>query len=138
MRGFFYRLGNTIQRFMYGRYGIDGLSKFMLIIAIVFSFASMIRILSWLSIPAFVLIILSYIRALSKNHAARRREENAFLKIKNKITSKFSFWKRRHADRKTHRYFKCKLCKSMMRVPKGKGKIEITCPKCKARVIKKT
>ncbi len=138
MRGWFQRFNNTVQRFMYGRYGIDEFGTFLLMTGMIFAVLSLIRPLIWLGFPAFVIIIWSYIRCFSKNFDKRRRELNKYWRVRNLVRDKFAFWKRRHAERKTHRYFKCKMCKTTMRVPRGKGKIEITCPKCKSKMVKKT
>ena len=140
MRGFFYRLGNTIQHFMRGRYGIDEFGSFLLFSGMLLSLLSLIglKIFMWLWIPSFILIIWSYVRCFSKKIDKRRRELVRYQKIKNRIRDKFAYWRRRFRERKTHKYYRCRLCKTVLRVPKGKGKIEITCPKCKGRMTKKT
>lgn len=138
MRGFFYRLNNTIERFMQGRYGIDKLCTFLLITGFALWFLAMIRPLSFLIIPALAIIIFAYMRVFSKNYVKRTRELNKYLTIKNKLQERWHLLKRIRRERKTHRYFKCKACKTRLRVPRGKGKIEITCPKCRTKVIKKT
>ena len=53
------------------------------------------------------------------------------------ITKKVDFFKRKRKD-KTHKYYKCPTCKQVVRVPKGRGKIEINCPKCHTKFIKRT
>ena len=140
MRGFFYRLGNTMRYFMRGRYGIDELGSFLLFVGMLLSFLSLIRInlFMWLWIPSFALIIWSYFRCFSRKIEKRRRELIGYQRIKRRVCEKFTYWRRRFRERKTHKYYKCRLCKTVLRVPKGKGKIEITCPKCKGRMTKKT
>ena len=73
MRGFFQRLGNTIQYFMQGRYGIDQLGVFLLIVGFGLSFLSFIDVLAILSIPSFIIIVWAYVRCFSKNYDKRRR-----------------------------------------------------------------
>ena len=138
MRGFFQRLSNTIQYFMQGRYGIDELGTVLLIAGFGLSFLSFIDVLAILSIPSFIIIVWAYVRCFSKKFDKRRRELLAYLRIKKKVSDRISLLKRISSERKTHRYFKCKACKTRLRVPRGKGKIEITCPKCRTKIIKKT
>ncbi len=138
MRGFFQRFNNSVQRFMYGRYGIDELGSFMILVSLIFAVLSFVPFLSLLGFAPMVIIILSYIRCFSKNHTKRRNELDKYLKLKGRLRDWVSLCKRKRRDKKTHRYFKCKLCKKILRVPKGKGKIEIICPKCRSRIIKKT
>jgi len=138
MRGFFQRLSNTIQYFMQGRYGMDQLGIFLLASGFALSFLSFIRPIAFLTIPSFALFIWAYVRCFSKNFEKRRRELVKYLGIKKKISERFSLIKRIMSERKTHRYFKCRSCKTRLRVPRGKGKIEITCPKCKTKTIKRT
>ncbi len=139
MRGFFHRLGNTVQYFMQGRYGVDELGVFLLIVGFLASFVfARIRPLSWISVIAFFVLIWAYVRIFSKNFDKRRRELMAYRRMRDKFRERISLVKRIIAERKTHRYFKCKTCKTRLRVPRGKGKIEITCPKCRTKIIKKT
>lgn len=138
MRGFFGRLGNTIRYFMQGRYGMDKLGNFLLIVGFVFALLSCVRPLAFLSIPALAVIVWGYFRCFSKNFYKRQRELAAYMRIHSKISGKIAFLKRKRIERKTHKYFKCRTCKTQLRVPRGKGKIEITCPKCRTKIIKKT
>ena len=130
MRSFFYNLALKINRFMYGRYGADRFSNFLLITASVFSLLSFIRVLWFLYFFGLALIVYAIFRIMSRNFAARRKELDVYLKITGKIKGSFSLSKRKWNERKTHKYFKCPKCKANLRVPKGKGKIEVTCAKC--------
>ena len=138
MRGFFQRLGNTIQYFMQGRYGIDELGVVLLVVGFGLSFLSFIDVLTILAIPSFVIIVWAYVRCFSKNFDKRRREFLGYMRIKKKVSDRITLLKRIKSERKTHKYFKCHTCKTRLRVPRGKGKIEITCPKCRTKIIKKT
>ena len=125
-----------IQRFMIGRYGQDALSKFMLTTALIFWALNLFvnsRILySW----AVVLLILSYARMFSKNIQKRYKENLKFLEIKNKVLVKFRKEKSNMEQRKTHHIYKCPTCKQKIRIPRGKGRICITCPRCKTEFTK--
>lgn len=138
MRSFFDRLRFKMAAFMQGRYGMDALSKAMLIWAIVCGFLSNLPYLRFLYIAFTVLIVLIYVRCLSKNTSARRRELYKYYDIKNTIKDKYKLKKKIWNERKTHRYFKCPKCKALLRVPKGKGKIEVTCRVCKEKIIKRS
>ncbi len=134
----FRRIGNSFRRFMYGRYGSDQLNMTLLLTAVVLSvlnsiFSAIFRtsgtmaiISTVLSILVWVILFYELFRTFSHNIYKRRRENQRFL----------NFWNRLR-DR-SHRYFSCPQCKQMVRVPKNRGKINIRCPKCGEKFIKKT
>ena len=133
-----YRLNNKLQPFMVGRYGTDDFSRFistMIMVCLVLSIFTKGNLFYWFGI---LLIIYSYYRIFSKNIPARYAENQKFLNIRYKAIVKWNLTKKHWAERKTHRFFKCPQCKQKVRVPKGRGKICITCPKCKADFIKKS
>lgn len=131
-------------KFMYGRYGVDEYGKFMLVTAIVLSFLGMIINLFRIGfIFSFVCSILStalmvYIvyRAFSRNINKRVLENHKFLGRTAKLRTWIRFCTTRYNDRKIYRYVKCPNCKNYSRVPKGKGKIKITCRVCKKQFEK--
>lgn len=135
---------DKIIRFMYGRYGVDELGKNMLVSAVVLSVLGMIlNLFSLCYVPFFcslggiVIICLIIYRALSKNINRRVLENHKFLAKTEKMRGKIKFERTRFAERKTHRYVKCPHCGNYSRVPKGKGKIKITCRVCKKQFDKK-
>lgn len=123
---------------MQGRYGVDEFSRFLDISGIVFFVLSLFKPLRFLYFVAAALLLWSIFRCYSKNIPKRYSELNKYLKIKNKIIPEIQIIKNRISGRKTYRYFKCSGCKTQLKVPKGKGKIEISCPKCKTVMVKKT
>lgn len=127
-----------LRRFMYGRYGNDQLNNAMLIGCLVLMLLGMFFRTSAIYVVGLVLLVLCYARMLSKNTTKRFSENQKFLIFWNKVKKKVTDVKFRIADRKTHRYFKCPTCKQRLRVPKGKGKLNISCPHCRASFIKKT
>ena len=138
MRNFFENLNYKFQGWMQGRYGLDELSKKMMILSLIcFLLSSFIKSTLLHSFALF-LIIWSYFRCFSKNVYSRNNELNAYLELQRKTKNKFDLRKRMWNERKEYRYFKCKQCKSWSRVPRGKGKIEITCRVCKSKMQKKT
>ena len=136
MRYYLNKLIFSINEFMYGRYKGDELNRFLAIVYLIIWVISFFPYLRFLQLINTLIFILIFYRAFSKNIYARQKELNSYLKIKNKIKSQINFTKQKHKNRKTHLYFKCSNCKSNLRVPKGKGKIEITCPKCNITMIK--
>lgn len=134
-----------LQQFMIGRYGVDQLGVFLTIVALLLSVFASVFHLSFLSLLATVLLFYSIYRMYSRNLSARYQENAKFLPYWQKMQSRWNRIKRwfhqkgqQWADRKTHRYFSCPNCHQTLRVPKGKGKIKISCPKCKTELIKKT
>lgn len=123
---------------MAGRYGYDELSRAMTIVACVLIVLSLFPDLQIFSFVALILWIWSLIRAYSKNISKRQLERQRYLQFTGKIKGWFSGKKRAWTERKTHCFFKCPNCKKTLRVPKGKGKIKITCPECKTQIVKET
>ena len=128
---------NAIQRFMYGRYGNDSLNLFLigtyLVLYLLFILTGF-ALLYWICL---VLVAVSLFRILSRN-LPRRREENAkFLKAAGPV---IRWWRLRHTIHrdKEHRYFKCPNCGQQLRVPRGKGKITVTCRGCGATFQEKS
>lgn len=138
MKRWFQSLGNKMQSFMYGRYGYDELSRAVSIAAVILAVLAMVPDLGFLSVLALIAWTWILVRSFSKNLSKRQRERIAYLQFTGKITNWFDVKKRAWADRKTHCYFTCPNCKRTMRVPKGKGKIKITCPQCQHQITKKT
>lgn len=128
---FFDKINHAARRFMYGRYGIDSLSKAIFILSLILLLLSSVTRIAFFYIVALSLLLWSYFRIFSKNRAKRYRELSVY-------TGKVNLIKSRWCDRKTHRYFRCRACKQMLRVPKHKGKIQITCRKCGVKMQKKT
>ena len=141
---FFQKIGNGIVRFMYGRNGMDQLNRALFWGYLGAFFAQMVCGLLRLRIPAlvceallwpFMLVVL--FRMFSKNLPKRRAENQKFVNWWWGVKSRSAGAKARHAD-KEHKYFTCKTCGAICRVPVGKGKIIITCPKCGGQIHAKT
>lgn len=138
MKNFLEKLNCKIRQLMQGRYGFDDLSHKMMLVSLgCFLLFVITRITILLSI-AIVAVAIIYIRCFSKNINARENELNVYYNIIGKTKGKINLLKIMWRDKKTYRYFKCKNCKSVLRVPRGKGKIEITCSKCKSKMVKKS
>ena len=138
MRNFLERLKYKTETFMYGRYGNDALTKFLMIVSIVLFVLSLIPKMWPLYLLSLAIMTLSLLRSLSRKFDKRRRELAFYLKIQKPIINFFKLQRNKRRDRKTHVYFKCKKCKAVLRVPKGKGSIIVTCTRCKERIEKNT
>lgn len=134
---------NWLRRFMYGRYGTDQLSNFMFVVYLLLFVLQMIfrntlaaQIIMMLS---YVVIVLYFFRCFSRNIYKRQAENQYFLRKWNPVKNYFKFWKLRFQERNgVKKLYRCPKCHQTIRVPKGRGKIAITCPKCRYEFIKKT
>ena len=124
------------QRFMMGRYGMDAFSKFLMIVWIILWGIDIFVNSVILSLLSLGLLFYMYYRMFSRNIQKRYQENVKYLNIKNQIVSKFRSEKSLMNQRKTHHIYKCPTCKQKIRIPKGKGRICITCPKCKTECTK--
>ena len=140
MRNWLQNLSYKMQVFMQGRYGRDELTNVLTIAGIVFLILAFINPLHFFVYIALAVLIYSLYRSYSKNHNARIKELNFYLKIKVFLVNKFKLLKGMWRDRNTHIYVKCPNCKTYVRISKpAKGKtIRITCPKCKNFFDKRT
>lgn len=125
---------NKLYRFMYGRYGYDTLGKTLLWVyaglLIFYSVTSLfvesaLLYVAYL-IASFSIVFYTFYRAMSRNIAKRRAENQKFCGFFKLIRNKFR-------DRKTHVYRKCPSCRVTLRLPKSKGRHSVVCPKCKNR-----
>lgn len=129
---------------MMGRYGQDDLNRLLSIAGLIVLVISVItiRFVPYLSsilwIIAVALIVICYYRMFSRDIAKRSAENQKFLSLR----YKFAVEKQRRAERaaqsKDYKFFKCPKCGVYNRIPRGKGKIEITCPKCGEKFIRKS
>lgn len=129
---------NWFKKFMTGRYGVDQLSFGLLILTLLITFLGSLLRLPLLAFAGYLPIGLVLFRMLSKNISKRSMENYKF----NMLISPAYSWilkkRRRLADQKTHKFMKCSKCNAELRLPKGKGKIIVTCPKCKSEFTAKT
>ena len=130
LRQFSAKLSAGLRHFMTGRYGTDRLNMVILCAGLVASLLSVMisiqpfNLIFWLL--SYVLMIWAIFRSLSRNTYKRYQENRKFLQFYDRLK-----------DRQ-HRYFDCPKCRQTVRVPRGKGKISITCPKCREKFVKKT
>jgi len=125
-------------RFMAGRYGTDSFNRFL------FGAAFAVLILSFfigrglLYYVAIGIIIYGYFRMFSRNISARYQENERFLKRTAGLRRMLRINKKKIEQRKEYSFFKCPVCEQQVRVPKGRGHILITCPRCRHEFEKTT
>jgi len=136
-----YRTGDEImkqkiQHFMMGRYGADQLGQLLIGISVAALLISLFTRLDIFYIFALGLMGYEYYRMMSRQIERRYSENQKFMNWRYQLAIKWNRKKEHIRQRKTHRFYKCPSCRQNVRVPRGKGKICITCPKCSAEFIK--
>ena len=126
------------RQFMMGRYGNDGLNQFLNITSLVVILAYIITRLSPLFYLGMLALILCYYRMFSRNISKRTEENYKYYAIKDRVMNKFSGLKDQWANRKLYHYYRCPQCRQKLRVPRGRGRIQISCPRCGTQFIKKS
>ena len=124
------KFGNGFRRFMQGRHGTDKLNMWILGTGVVLCVLTLLipvpLVDLLLTLASYGCMIWALFRMFSRNTYRRYQENRRFLQLLGRVK-----------DRQ-HRYYKCPKCRQTVRVPKGKGKIAINCPKCKEKFIRKT
>lgn len=124
--------------FMSGRYGADQLSRFMLGVCLVCLVLNMFTGIRFVYLIALVILGICYFRMFSKDYAKRSAENQKYLDAVQKIKGRFGRIKNRAAESREFHIYKCPSCGQKIRIPRGKGRICITCPKCGNEFEKKS
>ncbi|MGE4352683.1 MAG: hypothetical protein AB7D36_01180 [Oscillospiraceae bacterium] len=124
---------NKIYQFMSGRNGNDRLGLAMLIAALILNIVFRFTGIYLLGIIAMAMVVLVVFRMFSRNVQKRQEENRRFVSLWSDAKKRFSDWRTRKVQSKNYKFFTCPGCKNKLRVPRGKGKIQITCPKCGQR-----
>ena len=132
------QMKEKLYRFMQGRNGVDQLSKTLNTVTIVMLLVSAFTGLTVLYFMALGLMIYSYFRIFSKNIPKRYAENQKFCNWRYDMAIKRNKKKQEWEQRKIYRFFRCPMCKQRVRVPKGRGKICITCPKCRQEFVRRS
>ena len=121
---------NGLRRFMAGRHGSDKLNLTILTVGLVICLVGVLIPVAWVrmvcSLVSDALMIWALFRMLSRNIYKRYEENRRYLMLLDQIRDR------------DHKYFSCPKCHQPVRVPRGKGKISITCPRCKEKFVRKT
>ena len=124
------KFGDRYIKFMKDRYGIDELYKFLLLICFVLLVINTFVSNNIIRLFEVLLIVIIFYRYMSKNIKLRKKENDKYVEIKDKIIKLFDYNKKKYKDRNTHMYKKCPKCKQKIRLPLKKGKHTVKCPNC--------
>lgn len=126
-----------LNRFMAGRYGNDQMNRTLLILGLIFFVFSMFGngVFYLLGLACLLYV---YFRFLSKNIYKRSAENSKYLQYEYKVMRFFSALKKDLQQRRTHHIYRCPSCKQKIRIPRGKGRVEISCPKCRQQFVRKS
>ena len=134
---------DKFYRFMQGRYGVDQFAKFTMGVALV-SIVLAIFVNtgssagSLLDMLGLVAIVYTYFRIFSRNISKRAQENQKYLSATAKLRQRLNKEKNMMKQRKDYHIYTCPSCGQKVRIPRGKGKIEISYPKCHSKFVKRS
>ena len=128
---------NALQRFMYGRYGNDQRNMVRVLLSLALYLVFVVTSWTFLYAVSFMLMAAALFRCLSRNYDRRRAENGKFLSLVQPVTRWYRLRRTIRRD-KDHCYFKCPNCGQQLRVPRGKGRITVTCRGCGASFQEKS
>lgn len=127
-----------LARFMTGRYGMDELGKVTLYGSLIFLLVSLLFHWDLFYLLAIASLVICYGRMLSKNYTKRYGENQKYLNFRYRLICRLKGIRKQGPSDPDHKIFSCPNCRQKVRVPKGKGKIAIRCPKCGTEFVKRT
>lgn len=127
-----------LRRFMYGRYGSDTLNLAMMIFGLVLAFIAQLTGFWPLTVLSYALYGYAIFRMLSRNISARQKEYFTFLKVWTPVQKWFRIKATAFRERKQYKYFRCPNCHQYLRAPRKRGKILVTCQRCRKEFNQKT
>lgn len=122
---------------MQGRYGNDPLNRFLMIVSLII----MILAIIWkpqIYVIAIAVLGWGYYRMFSRKVYTRAVENQRYLEVRDSVLAKLNKKKNFLIQRKNYHIYKCPGCGQKVRVPRGKGKIQVHCPKCGEDFIKRS
>ena len=128
-------------QFMTGRNGSDLFSRFLSFAAVAFMLLALVlrgTVGTALWYAALLLLIYDYFRIFSRNLSRRRAENAKYCQYRGLLIDSFRDWRERRCQRRDYKFFRCPSCSVMLRVPRGKGRIRVTCRKCGTSFERKT
>ena len=129
---------NFVRNLLAGRYGPDHLNIAMVVLSLVMNLLNVLFKFSVFIYLSWTLIVLALLRMLSRKIEKRRAENDVFIRYWWPVRSEFLRLGANIKHRKTHKFIKCPSCSNTLRLPKGQGKLQVTCPKCGERFIRKS
>ena len=134
-----------LMQFMYGRNGVDHFSRFLIYLVLALIILRLLigglaggAVGALLWYVSIALLVYAYFRIFSKNLSKRRAENAKYFQYRTKVVNGFQNWRERRSQSKDYCFFRCPSCKAMLRVPRGKGKVRVTCRKCGTAFERKT
>lgn len=124
--------------FMAGRYGTDSLGRFLIGVSLVILVIGIGVRRSWPDVLAFLGLIICYFRMFSKNVGKRRQEELVYEALRSRFMGSFHRFQFRIREKKKYHIYRCPKCGQKIRIPRGKGKISVSCPKCSTDFVKRS
>lgn len=141
-----------LAKFMQGRYGVDELGRFMTGVSLVILILELVTGWYALTLVFWTVFIIVYYRMFSRDYGKRQQENQKFLTARYKFKTKwyqtfykngsnnggFQKLKRDIQQRMQYHIYKCPNCSQKIRIPRGKGKIMVRCPKCQIEFMKRS
>ncbi len=130
-----------LMQFMYGRNGVDLFSRFLTYFALALLVLRLVirgavgNVMWYLAIAV---LVYAYFRIFSRNLSKRRAENAKYYQYRTKVINGFRDWRERRRQSRDFKFFRCPSCRAMLRVPRGKGRIRVTCRKCGTAFERKT
>jgi len=119
-----------LSQIMQGRYGVDNLSRFLSMVLLVYLVVTMFLPFRRSSVLSLILLFVIYFRTFSRNIPKRYEENRKFLQLRNRVISFFKNFRSDFAQRREYHIYKCPQCSQKIRIPRGKGRIMVRCPRC--------
>ncbi len=126
-------LGDRIRELMVGRYGVDDLSKCLMTVTLILFILSLFVRNKMLYLAALVVCFYTWYRMLSEQFQQREKENAIYQRVRASMKKLLKAQKRRIDGSRDFCFFTCPGCGQEVRVPRGKGRIRITCPKCRTQ-----
>ncbi len=126
-----------LNMFMLGRNGVDFLNKHLFRIAAIIAGLNLLFLGRIGSVP-FLIAGYALFRTLSRNLPMRQAEDMVARAKYDRAKEKISGALHRAKQIRDFRFFSCPGCSSYLRVPRGKGRIQVTCPRCGHRFDRKS
>ncbi|ETA78963.1 BRcat domain-containing protein [Youngiibacter fragilis] len=127
-----------LRKLMQGRYGVDELSRLMVYVSFVVMLIGSFAKNPYINLVGFAMTIYAYSRIFSKNHRLCSSQNLKYVQVRDRFLRKIANHVQIMKLSRTYRVYSCPGCRQMVRIPKGKGKVEVKCPKCGTRFSRKS
>ena len=122
-----------LMEWLRGRQGPDDLAVFSVNLAIVIVLVNVFARTGWLGWVGLALVAYAMFRIQSRNLGARARENEAFLRALGPARPWVQNPRAAWAELRAYKHVRCSSCRQRIRVPRGKGRLRVTCPRCKTK-----